>query len=176
MEQVILVDENDNEVGVMEKMAAHKEGLLHRAFSVLLFNSKGELLLQKRADDKYHSAGLWTNTCCSHPIPGETIESAAQRRLKQEMGIDLLPEFVFKFIYRTELNGGLTEHELDYVLLGIYEGEPDANPDEVSDWKYVDLESVRKELKSHPEKYTHWFKLILEHPDFSKSMAQSTDL
>ena len=121
MEKVILVDERDNIVGTMEKLEAHRKGALHRAFSILLFNSKGELLLQKRAASKYHSGGLWTNTCCSHPLPEETMEQATRRKLKQEMGIDLQTEFAYKFIYKTPLDNGLTEHEHDNVYNAIFD-------------------------------------------------------
>jgi isopentenyl-diphosphate Delta-isomerase len=164
MEEVILVTSEDLPIGTMEKMEAHKQGLLHRAFSVLLFNSQGEILLQKRADEKYHSAGLWTNTCCSHPAPGENIEDAARRRLKEEMGIDVQPRLLYKFIYRTPLDKDLIEHELDYVFVGRFNGEPNINTKEVSEWKYMDLQLLKKDLFEHPDRYTHWFKLILEHP------------
>jgi len=123
-DHVILVDESDHELGSMEKMEAHRKGVLHRAFSVLLFNSKGEVLLQKRSASKYHSAGLWTNTCCSHPKPAENIDIAVRRRLQEEMGIDSNPEFAYKFIYKTTLDNNLTEHELDYVFIGTFDGEP----------------------------------------------------
>ncbi len=167
MEHVILVDEADNETGTMEKMEAHRKGVLHRAFSILLFNSKGELLLQKRSSKKYHSGGLWTNTCCSHPNPGESIAKAANRKLKQEMGIDLYPEFAFKFIYKTSLDHQLMEHEYDYVLIGQFDGQPIINPEEVEDWKFVDIVSVKKELEANPESYTYWFKVIINHPEFN---------
>ncbi len=165
MEQVILVTPDDKAIGTMEKMEAHVKGLLHRAFSVLLYNSRGEMLLQKRAKGKYHSAGLWTNACCSHPVPGEPIEVAAKRRLREEMGIDATPSFAYKFIYKVPLDNNLTEHELDHVLIGIFEGEPVVNPEEVEDWKYVDLATLKKDVKTSPEKYTYWFRLILEHPE-----------
>ena len=164
MEEVILVTTDDLPIGTMEKMEAHRKGLLHRAFSVLLFNSKGEVLLQKRAEAKYHSAGLWTNTCCSHPLPGENITDAARRRLYEEMGIDAQPSFVYKFIYRTPLDQNLIEHELDYVFVGTFNGEPNINPAEVAEWKYADLQWLKADVKEHPEKYTVWFRLILEHP------------
>jgi isopentenyl-diphosphate Delta-isomerase len=163
MEHVILVTADDQAIGTMEKIEAHKKGVLHRAFSVLLFNSKGEMLLQKRAADKYHSAGLWTNTCCSHPLPGEEIESAARRRLKEEMGIDVQPTFAYKFIYRAELENDLLEHELDHVLIGTFDGEPQINPNEVAAWKYADVTSLKNDVKLHPENYTYWFRIILEH-------------
>ncbi len=167
MEHVILVDEADRETGTMEKMEAHRKGILHRAFSILLFNSKGELLLQKRATKKYHSGGLWTNTCCSHPHPGEDIINAANRKLKQEMGISLYPEFAFKFIYNTPLDHGLIEHEYDHVLIGQFDGEPEINPEEVEDWKFINLASLRKSIQERPEMYTYWFKVIINHPEFS---------
>jgi isopentenyl-diphosphate delta-isomerase len=164
MEQVILVDESDLAIGTMEKMEAHARGLLHRAFSILLFNSQGEILLQKRAGSKYHSAGLWTNACCSHPRPGEPIEEAARRKLIQEMGIDLQPEFAYKFIYKVELDHGLIEHEYDHVFTGTFDGTPVINTAEVEDWKFVDLRSLREDMARHPEAFTYWFKLIVHHP------------
>ena len=165
MERVILVDENDHELGTMEKMEAHVRGELHRAFSVLAFNSKGEMLIQKRADCKYHSAGLWTNTCCSHPRPGETIEEAARRRIMEEMGLDLHPERAYSFIYRVELDGGLIENELDHVLTATYDGAPSLNPEEAQDWKYINLAELKTRMKTHPHEFTHWFKLIVSHPE-----------
>jgi isopentenyl-diphosphate Delta-isomerase len=162
MEEVILVDERDNVIGSMEKMEAHRQGKLHRAFSVILFNSAGEMLLQKRAKNKYHSAGLWTNTCCSHPLPGENIENAAARRLKEEMGIDVRPNYAYKFIYKAHLDQNLTEHELDHVFIGKYDGEPKMNSDEVDDWKFVKIEWLKEDIKNNPSHYTEWFKLIME--------------
>ncbi len=164
MEHVILVDEYDNEIGTMEKMEAHQKGLLHRAFSVLIYNSKGELLLQKRAQTKYHSGGLWTNTCCSHPYPEESIFQAAQRKLKQEMGIELETKFAFKFTYKTPLDNNLTEHEVDHVLIGLYDGQPKLNPIEAEDWKFEKSETVKGDMMINPERYTYWFKAILNHP------------
>ncbi|MDL5049387.1 isopentenyl-diphosphate Delta-isomerase [Oscillatoria amoena NRMC-F 0135] len=166
MEHVILVDELDNEVGTMEKMEAHHKGVLHRAFSVLLFNSKGELLLQKRSKTKYHSAGLWTNTCCSHPRPDENIVDAAQRRIKEEMGIDVQPEPVYSFIYKTPLDNGLIEHELDHVLIGQFDGHPRINKDEVSGWKFASLTELKHDMQKEPYRFTEWFKLIVDHPEF----------
>lgn len=165
MEHVILVDEKDNELGSLEKMEAHQKGLLHRAFSVLLFNIKGELLLQKRAANKYHSAGLWTNTCCSHPRPGEKIEISVRRRLKEEMGIDFQPLYAYKFLYRVELSNNLTEHELDYVFTGVFNGMPTLNFKEVEDWKYMSVSEARKDALLNPATYTHWFRLMLNHPE-----------
>lgn len=166
-DHVILVDEGDCELGSMEKMEAHRKGVLHRAFSVLLFNSKGEVLLQKRSSFKYHSASLWTNTCCSHPKPYENIDIAVRRRLQEEMGIDTNPEFAYKFIYKAALDNNLTEHELDYVYIGTFDGEPIINLHEVEDWKFVSLDTAREDIKVHPELYTHWFKLIIAHPQLS---------
>lgn len=171
MEQVILVDEQDNELGFMEKLEAHQKGVLHRAFSILLFNSRGELMLQKRALTKYHSGGLWTNTCCSHPLPAESIENAVQRKLLQEMGIRLQPSFAFKFLYKTTLPGGLTEHELDHVYIGVYDGAPVLNKDEAESWKFMDVNVLRKDIALHPENYTVWFRLILNHPEMNSIPA-----
>ena len=167
MEKVILVDERDNIVGTMEKLEAHKKGLLHRAFSILLFNSRGELLLQKRAASKYHSAGLWTNACCSHPLPEESMEHATRRKLLQEMGIDLQPEYAYKFIYKARLDNDLTEHELDHVFTAVFDGPPVINTDEVEAWKYIDIVSLKQDIAENPEHYTFWFKLILDHPELA---------
>jgi isopentenyl-diphosphate delta-isomerase len=160
-EDVIIVDENDNEVGVKEKMEAHKEGRLHRAFSIFIFNSKGELLIQKRSRSKYHSGGLWSNTCCSHPKPGESIGDAAHRRLREEMGFDCDLKEVFHFIYRANLNNELTEYELDHVFIGRYDGEVNPNPSEVEDWKWVNINDLKKDMEQNPNKYTVWFKIAL---------------
>jgi len=165
-EQVILVNEADQEVGLMEKLEAHQKGLLHRAFSVLLFNSKGELLLQKRATSKYHSGGVWAKTCCSHPLPGETLEHATTRKLKQEMGIELQPTFVYKFIYKAYLDQNLVEHECDHIFTGLFDGTPEPNPEEVEDWKYVSLNDLKEEIKKYPDRFTSWFLLIMKHPEF----------
>ena len=162
MEEVILVDERDNQIGTMEKMEAHRQGRLHRAFSVLLYNSAGEILLQKRASNKYHSAGLWTNTCCSHPLPGEKIEDAAARRLKEEMGIDLRPTYSYTFLYKAALDKNLTEHELDHVFVGTFDGKPNVNASEVDDWKFVSTDWLRDDMKRNPGNYTAWFKIIME--------------
>lgn len=171
MEHVVLVDQEDNAIGTMEKMEAHRKGILHRAFSILLFNSKGELLLQKRAISKYHSGGLWTNTCCSHPLPDEDIEAAARRKLKQEMGIELQPEFAYKFIYKTNLDKGLVEHECDHVFIGSFDGTPTINHEEVEEWKFSDLNSILIDISKHPQAYTSWFKLIVNHPQLSAVIA-----
>jgi len=168
MEQVILVDEHDNEIGTMEKMEAHQKGLLHRAFSVLIFNSKGELLLQKRADSKYHSGGLWTNTCCSHPQPGETMEQAGKRKLMQEMGLTCELSFSHKFIYKVQLDNNLIEHEWDYILIGYFDGSPAINMSEAQAWKYQSLKAIQNDAFQNPDQYTCWFKLILNHPEITR--------
>lgn len=170
-EHVILVDRKDNAIGTMEKLEAHRKGLLHRAFSVLLFDDKGQLLLQKRSGNKYHSSGLWTNTCCSHPLPGETLEQATVRRLKEEMGIVVQPSFAFSFIYKAQLDERLTEHELDHVFIGNYNGVPAINKHEVEDWKYVDHKWLREDLEKNPHAYTVWFKLIIDHPELNSIFA-----
>jgi len=165
MDNVILVDSKDQEIGVLEKLKAHQTGALHRAFSVLIFNSKGEILLQKRADSKYHSGGLWTNACCSHPIPGESTQDAAERRLSEEMGITLRPDFAYKFIYKAMLDNDLTEHEYDHVFLGYFDGEPILNCQEASDWKYMNMNELKADVAKHPDHYTVWFKIILDNLD-----------
>ena len=162
MEEVILVNEEDQPIGQMEKMEAHQKGLLHRAFSVLIFNSSEQVLLQKRASSKYHSGGLWTNTCCSHPRPGETVLDAANRRLMEEMGMTADLTERFHFIYKTDLDNDLVEYELDHVLVGQSNDLPKLNSDEAEDFKYIDLETLKEELKSSPENYTVWFKIIME--------------
>lgn len=162
MEKVILVDENDKETGLMEKLEAHKSGLLHRAISVFIFNKKNELLLQKRALNKYHSAGLWTNTCCSHPRAGEETKAAAIRRLQEEMGLNTKLKWSFSFHYKATLENGLTENELDHVFIGSHDAAPVPNPDEVIEWKYVNMEDLKSDINTNPENYTFWFKLILD--------------
>ena len=161
MERVILVDTDDRQVGTMEKLEAHQRGVLHRAFSVLVFNSQGELMLQKRAKDKYHSGGLWTNTCCSHPREDESLEKATKRRLIEEMGIDTQPRFLYKFIYRAELDKNLIEHELDHVYTAVYDHAPTLNYAEAEDWKFLPLETIHTDIKNNPGAYTAWFKLIM---------------
>lgn len=165
MEKVILVDEQDKAIGAMDKMEAHRRGILHRAFSILIFNSKGEVLLQKRSKNKYHSGGLWTNACCSHPTPHESIDQTTRKRLKHEMGIDLQPDFAYKFIYKSQLDKNLIEHELDYVYRGIFDGVPAVNHEEVEDWKFINIKSLRADLDQHPDRYTVWFKLIMNHAE-----------
>lgn len=159
MQQIVLVNENDERIGVMEKMEAHQKALLHRAYSIFIFNNKGELLMQKRSENKYHSGGLWTNTCCSHPRPNETNVHGATRRLKEEMGFTTKMEKAFDFIYKAEFDNGLTEHEFDHVLIGNYDGKVDPDPNEVAEWKYMSLEDIEKDLEANPDKYTVWFKI-----------------
>lgn len=165
---VILVDESDNEIGYLDKLEAHQKGLLHRAFSVLIFNSKRELLLQKRAANKYHSSGLWTNTCCSHPKPHERMVDAVQRRLKEEMGIVCETNFAYKFRYQATVNNNLIEHELDHVFIGFCDDVPVVNTQEVADWKFSSVSEIRKDLAKKPEAYTFWFKEIMNHPTLEK--------
>ena len=162
VEEVILVNESDEAIGTMEKLEAHKKGILHRAFSVFIFNSKNDLLLQQRAYTKYHSAGLWTNTCCSHPRPGEANLVAAQRRLKEEMGMET--ELVYKtnFIYKTKFDNDLTEHEFDHVFVGNSDKEPLINGEEVNSYRWLSLDQVKAEIKSKPEEYTSWFRIAME--------------
>ena len=159
MEQVILVDVDDCEIGLMEKMEAHKQAVLHRAFSVFLFNTQGKMLLQQRALTKYHSAGLWTNTCCSHPRPGETLENAVSRRLMEEMGITAKVSKAFDFIYQAALPDHLNEHEFDHVFIGNFDDEVRPNHLEVANFVYQSIEEIDANLQSHPEKYTVWFKI-----------------
>lgn len=161
-EQVILVDENDIATGTMGKMEAHEKALLHRAFSIFIFNSNNELLLQKRALSKYHSAGLWTNTCCSHPRPDEKTEDAANRRLMEEMGMKAKLEHKLSFIYKTPFDNGLTEHEFDHVFFGITNAFPVINTEEVDSYRYISIPDLKQEVKAHPELFTSWFKIVLE--------------
>jgi len=161
-EQVILVDEQDNPIGLMPKMEAHEKGVLHRAFSVFILNDAGELMLQQRALHKYHSPGLWTNTCCSHQRNGETNISAGKRRLQEEMGFVAELREVTSFIYKAPFDNGLTEHELDHIMIGKYNDVPNINPEEVADWKWMSIDAVREDILQHPEHYTVWFIIIFE--------------
>lgn len=161
-ENVILVDEKDKQIGTMPKMEAHEKALLHRAFSVFIMNDKGETMLQQRAADKYHSPLLWTNTCCSHQRVGESNIEAGKRRLQEEMGFVTDLDELFSFIYKAPFDNGLTEHEFDHVMIGSYDGEPDIDPAEVADWKWMKPEAVRNDIDAHPERYTAWFKIIFE--------------
>ncbi len=161
-EEVILVNESDEQIGTMEKMEAHEKGLLHRAFSVFIFNAKGEMLLQQRALNKYHSGGLWTNACCSHPRPGEDTLDAAKRRLLEEMGIMAPIELKSSFTYKTSFENGLTEHEFDHIFTGIYNDEPKINSNEVNSYCWKTVESIKNSVKQMPDIYTSWFKIAME--------------
>ncbi len=158
---LILVDEQDNEIGVMDKLSVHQTGVLHRAFSVFIFNSRAEILLQQRAEGKYHSPGLWSNTCCSHPNPGEEILAASRRRLMEEMGMDCALEFSFSFTYKFEFSNGLTEHEFDHVFFGNSDDPPKPDPAEVKNWKYMNIKDLEHDIYLHPENYTPWLKICL---------------
>jgi len=157
---VVLVDENDNAIGVMEKMQAHKLAKLHRAISVFIINRKGDWIMQKRANDKYHSKGLWTNACCTHPNPGESVYDAAKRRLMEEMGIKCSLKEVFSFVYREKLENNLTEHEYDHVFIGVTDEHPSINTSEVLDWKSITFDDLQKDIKNNPADYTVWFRTI----------------
>jgi len=161
-ERVILVDEQDREVGSSEKLRAHLDGALHRAFSVFVFDALGRLLLQRRASAKYHSGGLWSNTACGHPRPGEATGAAARRRLREEMNFDCELRESFAFLYRAELGGGLVEHEYDHVFVGTFAGSPAPDPEEVEDWEWVALDDLRLALRDEPERYSYWLKLAVE--------------
>ena len=162
IEKVILVDENDNEIGEIEKMEAHEKAVLHRAISVFIFNSQGEWLLQQRTFDKYHSKGLWTNTSCSHPAPGETSLEAAHRRVDQEMGLASVLTEIFHFTYIQELENNLTEHEIDHVFWGVTDNVPEPHPAEVMSYKYINFNDLKVDMNLNPDNYTAWFKLIFE--------------
>ncbi|HMM10822.1 MAG TPA: isopentenyl-diphosphate Delta-isomerase [Bacteroidales bacterium] len=162
-EFVVLVDENDHPIGIMEKMEAHRKAVLHRAFSIFLFNPRGEMLLQQRAHHKYHSPGLWTNTCCSHPREGESLEEATKRRLREEMGMQCNMRKAFDFIYKADVGQGLTEHEFDHVFIGVSDDQPVINPEEVADWKYMTVKEVVNSMASNPEQYTVWFRIAMVH-------------
>jgi len=162
MEYVVLVDNNDNAIGTMEKQQAHVEGVLHRAFSIFIFNSENKLLLQKRASSKYHCGGLWTNSCCSHPRENELILDAANRRLQEEMGMQCELKPLFNFIYKAEFENGLTEHEYDHVFAGQSDQIPELNTEEVEDYRYIGLEELQTEIKVSPQNFTPWFLIALD--------------
>jgi isopentenyl-diphosphate delta-isomerase len=174
-ETLILVDENDNEIGTGEKLDVHRKGILHRCFSIFIFNHKGEVLLQKRAKTKYHSGGLWTNTCCGHPKAGESTETAAHRRLKEEMGFDCPMSEKFTFIYRAELDNGYTEHELDHVFTGQFDGEINPNPDEADDYAWRPLDEIHDEINRHPERFTVWSALAFNEMLLREALLNSND-
>ncbi len=161
-EKVILVNEKDEQIGLMEKIEAHRKALLHRAFSVFVFNDRNELMIQQRALTKYHSPGLWTNTCCSHQREGETNIAAGKRRLEEEMGFTTDLKDTISFIYKAPFDNGLTEHEFDHILVGNFEGEPNLNPEEVAAWKWVALDDLQMDMKKNPHIYTEWFKIIFD--------------
>ncbi len=170
-QSLILVDENDIQQGNGEKLLIHQLGLLHRAFSVFIFNTKGQLLLQQRSDNKYHSAGLWSNTCCSHPLSGEDITETIGRRLYEEMGMNCPTKFVFKFMYKVKFENGLTEHEYDHVYLGVTDELPIPEISEVKNWKYIYLNDLETDITEHPQLYTEWLKICL--PRLIKSSNNS---
>lgn len=159
---VILVDKSDNPIGIIEKMEAHRRALLHRAISVFIINSGGEWILQKRALDKYHSKGLWTNTCCTHPLPGESDIESANRRLVEEMGITCKLKELFSFIYKEQLDDEMTEYEFDHVFIGNYDSDPVINTAEVDDWKKISYDELHKDILENPDNYTYWFKEIYQ--------------
>ncbi|MFT5963672.1 MAG: isopentenyl-diphosphate delta-isomerase [Flavobacterium sp.] len=161
-ENVILVNKEDEQIGLMPKMEAHEKALLHRAFSVFVLNSKNQIMLQQRAHHKYHSPLLWTNTCCSHQREGETNIKAGSRRLFEEMGFKTDLKELFHFIYKAPFDNGLTEHELDHVMIGYYDEKPEINPEEAEAWKWMDIEAVKSDLILHAEIYTVWFKIIFD--------------
>ncbi len=176
-EQLILVDADNREIGVGEKLRAHREGALHRAFSVFVFDRRGRLLLQKRAATKYHSAGLWSNTACGHPRPGEATATAARRRLREEMGFDCELREAFVFLYRAEVDDALVEHEYDHVFIGVYAGgEPAPDPAEVADWRWVSAGELRRALRQEPWRYTRWLKLAVEGEHRRALFADEDDL
>ena len=161
-DDVILVDTKDNALGTMQKMDAHVKGELHRAFSVFIFNTRGELLLQKRALDKYHSAGMWTNTCCSHPRPGEDTLDAARRRLNEEMSLKCELTHQFSFLYTADMPEGISEHEFDHVYFGVSDALPVINPHEVADFRYITMSDLANELELQPDKYTAWLRICFD--------------
>jgi len=168
-EQVILVNERDEKIGLMPKLEAHQKGILHRAFSIFVFNDNNELMLQQRALNKYHSPGLWTNTCCSHQRDGETSLEAGKRRMEEEMGFITPLKETDSFIYKAPFDNGLTEHELDHILVGNYNGVPEINQAEVASWKWMTLEQIQKDIQINPDDYTAWFKIIIDkfHQNFN---------
>jgi len=161
-EYIITVDEQDREIGSMEKLEAHRLGVLHRAFSILVFNKMGELLLQRRAFHKYHTPGLWSNTCCSHQRVGETLKEAVARRLKEELGFTCECKEIHQFRYRVEFDNGLIEHEMDHVFMGKYEGEVIPNKEEVAEIRWVNLTDLKQEMNEKPEEFTYWFRILME--------------
>jgi isopentenyl-diphosphate Delta-isomerase len=170
-QMMILVDEQDNEIGLLPKMATHEQGLLHRAFSIFLFTNEGEMILQQRAANKYHSPNLWTNACCSHPMPNEIIENAATRRLKEELGIEVNMQKIFSFVYKADMDNGLIEHEYDHVFIGEYDTEIPFNTEEVASIKNISLQQLEISINQNPEEYTAWF--LIAYPQLKNWMAQN---
>jgi isopentenyl-diphosphate delta-isomerase len=170
--EVILVNERDEPLGTMEKMEAHRKAVLHRAFSVFIFNSKGEMLLQQRAFSKYHSGGLWTNACCSHPYPGEETSAAASRRLKEELGFVTPLKKIFDFMYISPFENGLTEHEFDHVFAGTFDGEIIPAKEEVESYMFKTIDEIRESLEKHPSDFTSWF--IIAFPKLEEWLGQNT--
>ena len=173
-ELLILVDENDKEIGLMDKLSVHQKGLLHRAFSVFIFNSNDELLLQQRADEKYHSGGLWSNTCCSHTNNREGIQETITRRLKEEMGLETKTQFQFKFLYQTDFENSLKEHELDHVYFGKSDEKPNPDLSEVKNWKYLSLEKLTQDISLNPQNYSEWLKICI--PDVVRHFHQFSNI
>tara|TARA_Y100000310_G_scaffold328469_1_gene396638 strand:+ start:501 stop:1022 length:522 start_codon:yes stop_codon:yes gene_type:complete len=172
MERVILVDEQDNQIGTEEKLDAHQKGALHRCFSIFIFNSKGELLLQQRAQEKYHSGGIWASSCCSHQREKETTIDAAHRRLQEEFGFDCELKESFTFTYKASFPNGLTEHEFDHVLLGTFDDTPKPNKEEIMDWKWVNVQQLQEDIVAHPNLYAPWLKIAL--PEVLAKKAEKT--
>lgn len=168
IDDIILVDEKDQMIGTGKKLPVHEDGKLHRAFSILIFNSQGELMLQKRASDKYHCGGLWSNTCCSHPRPNKDIREEAEKRLQEEMGFTCDLSEVFSFEYQVCFENGLIEYEFDHVFIGKYDGNPRVNPEEVEAWRWIDPETLQKKIKNKPEEFTYWFWKIID--DYSEKL------
>ena len=173
IKEVILVNENDEAIGSMEKIEAHKKALLHRAFSIFIFNKKGEMLLQQRASTKYHSPDLWTNACCSHPAPGEETLDSAHKRLQEEMGFDTFLEHAFSFTYQADFDNGLTEHEYDHVFIGTYDGKITPDPNEVKDYCFMKIEAISESMQRHQHKYTSWFRIAFPKLEEYFSVKQS---
>lgn len=162
IEHVILVDEKDNPIGIGEKLEVHRLAKLHRAFSILIYNSKGKMMLQLRAKTKYHGGGLWTNACCGHPRPGEDLMAAMTRRLREEMGFECQLTKMLDYIYKVPLDKGMHEHEFLHVYKGTYDGTPKLNPEEADGWKWMPVDDIKADIMMHPENYTPWFKLSMD--------------
>lgn len=172
LEYIVTVDEMDREVGAIEKIKAHKEAVLHRAFSVIVRNSKGEILLQQRYHGKYHSPSLWTNTCCSHQRVGETLEQSIHRRMKEEMGFDCDVREVFHFLYKAEFDNQLTEHEIDHVFIGEYDGVVNPDPMEVENIRWMTVDALRQDMKENPDQYTVWFQILMGRPEMELALQK----